>query len=148
MDNWPQPFGAKINIDAVVIDDDALDQQPGDAGLLGRKQSFPEFAEPGERGDYLVVVDVRPGLARSRNGLGNNGGCGQHPAQFLHHHGFYHPGVEPAGQGAILAAAIVKRVHRDVISVEPLALAGVGRRHGNAIVGEQQPLQDGRGLRA
>src|SRR3546814_3885216 len=68
-------------------------------------------------------------------------GAQQRP-DVLDHGRFHHTSIEADEAVTALAGAGPDRIHRGVIAVMPTALLGDGRCHGDAPIGEDEPLQE------
>ena len=124
---------------------DPLDQQLHDPRLLGREQLVPQRVELQQRLPHLVLGDVVLLGPRRAPRADDDLRLPEDAAQLVDDRRLDLRRRHPPDRAGIRPA--LQHVLADVVAVEPVALAGVRRRHRRAGRPEDQPLQQRRRLR-
>ena len=122
-----------------------LDQQLHDPRLLGGKELAPQRVELGERLPRLVLGDVVLLGPRGAPRPDDDLRLPEDAAQLVDHRPLDLRRRHAPDRAGVASA--LQDVLADVVAVEPVALPGVGRRHGGSGRPEDQPSQQRRGLR-
>jgi len=138
---FPHARRFHINPESRGADGDTFYQQLNDPGLLRRKQFIPHRLDRLQRQNHLLGVCCGIKRYDFTDGLRHHLGCLQHFSDLCNHRRFNLAGRSTRHRASLFPDLHRRRIH--VVAIHLVAFMGGARRHGPAIVGEDQALQEG-----